>query len=206
LQQDANFYLSLRDAKTWNPIASDLQPELSEFTYDGRGLRVQASYPLGLKFAPRSRYSLQDEQQPFYITIATPHDRVQTGEEIYLQVKLTNTSPAEITFVEPPGGPPSAEFQYQIEVRDTSGQPPPDTEYGRQHRRSAHFLRSQVSWTLQPGESMSDATVLTKLFDLSRPDTYEVRASRTVPPHTGNGTVTSNTIAVVVHSAPGDQR
>jgi len=40
--------LMLRDSKTWNPIASNLEPELPEFKLEDHSLRIQSYYPGGL--------------------------------------------------------------------------------------------------------------------------------------------------------------
>ncbi len=45
------FHLMLRDSKTWNPIALNLKPELSEVRSEYGGLKIQSSYPATLKFA-----------------------------------------------------------------------------------------------------------------------------------------------------------
>ena len=46
----AGFWLMLRDSKTWNHIASDLEPEVPELRLEGHGLRIRSHYPDGLKF------------------------------------------------------------------------------------------------------------------------------------------------------------
>ena len=49
-QRRASFWLMLRDSKTLNHIASDLQPELPELRLEEHGLRIQSHYPDGVKF------------------------------------------------------------------------------------------------------------------------------------------------------------
>jgi hypothetical protein len=49
-QPRASFSLMLRDAKTWNHIASNLEPELPELRFVDHSLRIQSDYPSGLKF------------------------------------------------------------------------------------------------------------------------------------------------------------
>jgi hypothetical protein len=46
----ASLHLGLRDRKTWNWIALNLEPEQPEFRSAGRSLRVSPNYPPGLKF------------------------------------------------------------------------------------------------------------------------------------------------------------
>ncbi len=143
-------------------------------------------------------FSLRGEQQPFSVTLATQHDIVKAGEDIHLQVTLTNTSHNEIKFAEAPGDTPPAEYQYLFQVRDSKGHPAQDTEYGHKFKENTRPRGSRVTWTLQPGESMKDETVLTKLFDLSRPDKYVIEAFRRIPEHLGKGTVKSNTLTITV--------
>lgn len=49
-QPRAHFWLILRDSKTWNPIASNLEPEVPELRLKVSGLRILSPYPYGLKF------------------------------------------------------------------------------------------------------------------------------------------------------------
>ena len=48
--QRASFWLMLRDSKTWNPIASNLEPDIPELRIEGHSLRIRSHYPDGLKF------------------------------------------------------------------------------------------------------------------------------------------------------------
>jgi hypothetical protein len=49
-QSRASLRLTLRDSKTLNHIASNLEPELLEHRSEDHGLRIQSYYPNGLKF------------------------------------------------------------------------------------------------------------------------------------------------------------
>ena len=46
----AGFWLMLRDSKTWNHIAFNLEPEVPELRLEGHSLRIRSHYPDGLKF------------------------------------------------------------------------------------------------------------------------------------------------------------
>jgi hypothetical protein len=46
----ASLCLMLRDAKSWNHIASNLEPEVPELRFEDHCLRTQSYYPSGLKF------------------------------------------------------------------------------------------------------------------------------------------------------------
>jgi len=47
---NATLHLLLRDSKTWNPIAYNLEPDVPELRSEGHSLRIQSDYPSGLKF------------------------------------------------------------------------------------------------------------------------------------------------------------
>jgi len=52
-QPRASLCLILRDAKTWNSIASNLESEVPEFVSEDHGLRIRSYYPSGLKLTAR---------------------------------------------------------------------------------------------------------------------------------------------------------
>jgi len=49
-QAGASLHLMLRDSKTWNPIAYNLEPKVIELRSADHGLRIRSAYPIGLKF------------------------------------------------------------------------------------------------------------------------------------------------------------
>jgi len=49
-QPRASLHVWLRDSKTWNPIASSLEPEVAELRSEDHDLRIRPDYPIGLKF------------------------------------------------------------------------------------------------------------------------------------------------------------
>jgi hypothetical protein len=49
-QRRASFHLMLRDSKTWNRIATNLEPEIPELGLEEHNLRIRSHYPAGLKF------------------------------------------------------------------------------------------------------------------------------------------------------------
>jgi hypothetical protein len=53
-QQRASFWLMLRDSKTWNHIASNLEPEKQELRRKEHGLRIRSHYPDELIFTAES--------------------------------------------------------------------------------------------------------------------------------------------------------
>jgi hypothetical protein len=53
-QPRANFWLMLRDSKTWNHIASKLEPVVPELRLKVPGLRILSHDPYGLKFTAKT--------------------------------------------------------------------------------------------------------------------------------------------------------
>lgn len=51
-EPSATLELGLRDSKTLNPIARNLEPELPEFRTQTNALRIQPTYPAGMRFLP----------------------------------------------------------------------------------------------------------------------------------------------------------
>jgi hypothetical protein len=49
-EQRASFWLMLRDSKTWNPIASNLEPDMPELRRKDHGFQIRSRYPNGLRF------------------------------------------------------------------------------------------------------------------------------------------------------------
>ena len=51
-QRRAGLGLVLRDSKSWNPIAFNLEPDTPELRLETHELRIRSHYPDGLKFTP----------------------------------------------------------------------------------------------------------------------------------------------------------
>jgi hypothetical protein len=49
-QRRASFWLMLRDSKTWNHIASNLEPEVPDLRLKEPGFQIRSHYPDGLRF------------------------------------------------------------------------------------------------------------------------------------------------------------
>lgn len=49
-QQRASFSFALRDSKSWNPIAYNLEPQQTDLRTESHSLAIRSHYPNGLKF------------------------------------------------------------------------------------------------------------------------------------------------------------
>jgi len=91
-----------------------------------------------------------------------------------------------------------SELEYAFDVRDSQNRIPPETEFARKSKGRAYFSNDHVFY-LQPGESLPRAPlVVSKFYDLSRPDKYTIQVSRAVPKELSGGTIKSNFITITV--------
>ncbi len=130
----------------------------------------------------------------FSLRISTPRETVKNGSNLELLVKLTNNTNHEITL-----SSRNTYCDYTFEVRDSKGHSAPETEQKRKLNCSAYADSGRhVIIQLKPGEHHEDLIFMNYLFDLSRPDKYNVWLTRDIPKELGQGQVSSNTIAVTV--------
>jgi hypothetical protein len=140
--------------------------------------------------------SAKDVTQPLYsISIAASPEASMVGTPLKLTITVTNISDRTLTFGIYFGE--RAEFSYEITVTDADGKSAPTTEYYRDVKE-ALFHGGRTSGvgvgTLEPGKSMKDVAILTKLYDLRRPGAYAVQV-RTVVPYSES--IVKSNIAVV---------
>jgi len=123
-------------------------------------------------------------QQSFTISISTAQSSFKATREIRLQVIITNTSQQEIA-VGNAGGEAAELSGYEIIVFDDKGNAPPETRYHKGVRREDPNIPvgtgSLVKVSLGPGQSLKDATILNRLYDLSKPGNYTIQVQRTDP-------------------------
>jgi hypothetical protein len=126
---------------------------------------------------------------PFSITISSPHIVVKAGSDVYVDIRMTNTSTADVYYAVGAGP------VFQIEVHDTQGKRAPEGPLGfRAHRPRA--ISRLIARTLKPGETYEVKGSLNSLYDLSNPGTYVIQAQRMDPQ--SKVLVNSNTISVTV--------
>jgi hypothetical protein len=136
---------------------------------------------------------------PFTLKLSASSEDVKAGSQVRIEIIFTNTSDQEIHLSRPPGDVPEAAYSYAFEVRDEKGELVPETRYGRPFKDGTARIRgSWAGWTLKPGESLKEASILNQLFDLSLPGRYTVRVSHEIPQGFGKGSVKSNTITITI--------
>jgi len=145
--------------------------------------------------------SMCGPRQSFSLTIATPKEPLKAGAELRLLVTLTNTSARSIVFGRSPGPIPEEGFRYEIDVRDALGRPAPPSVYVRELTgKITDNWSSNLSRTLEPGESFVDEVTVTRFYDLSQPGKYTISVARPIEPwqNLGKGSVKSNAVTVAV--------
>ena len=126
-----------------------------------------------------------------------PESVLKSSEEVRLTVSVKNVSDHEAVIVRTPGVIPEEQLRYQVNVRDSDGKKPPETAYFKEFNSpSAIVQTSNISHKLKPGESVSDAIILTKLYVL-KPGKYRVWVSRDATQVSG-GAVKSNEITITI--------
>jgi hypothetical protein len=137
----------------------------------------------------------QTPKVPFSITISTDNPEVRAGADVFIKIKMTNHSNHAVDCTRAPSNGSDRAYEYDVRVLGGGATPKvirPHPEIGE----------TFSSWpcTLSPGESTTmDDTLISKLFDMSRPGTYSITVTRFI---SGNrkedGLVKSNILKVMV--------
>jgi hypothetical protein len=109
------------------------------------------------------------------ITITGP-TKVKSGSKATIQIAMTNVSRPAIIF----DAVPSAEYNYQAVVRDAHGNMAPDTEHGKEVRRSfgpPFPVYSGPAVPLEPGKTWKNELVVNDLYDMSGLEKYSVQVT-----------------------------
>jgi hypothetical protein len=142
---------------------------------------------------------------PFSLTIAPPPESFKLGDELVLQITVKNTSGGPIGFARTGDVTPEEGARYKVEVWGPDGHLVPRTPSPIQKEKpTVNMMISNVSHTLQPGESFVDRITVTKYFDLSRPGKYSILVERPLEPwqKIGSGFIRSNKVTVMVTRDP----
>jgi hypothetical protein len=134
----------------------------------------------------------QKNEQPFSITITPPAAEVKARSDVYLKVRMTNTSnhdlPGRAVFSEMGG----LNSMYQYDCWDSKG-----NSVKKEARGSGLGSVGEYP-TLKPGESREEEASLDRACDLGRPGQYEIQASSIIPGDPAHRVVKSNRIKITV--------
>jgi hypothetical protein len=133
------------------------------------------------------------------LTLSTDSSVVRPGRPVVLTLVLANDGSAPVLFPRS-----SIWFEYDYAVANSAGEPVALTPLGQEKQRS---LQEQGGTLLeiQPGAKMTSTVEITSLYNLSRPGTYVLTASKTLPSPAGEGFVkiASNSVTIKVEAGPG---
>ncbi len=142
-------------------------------------------------------------QAPFSLTIATAETSVSKGAKIPVIVTIKNTSDHDMQHVSSLGpGATIGSSTIMVMVRNRKGDVMPELPLSRKaHGRDPQrYPRGGSVFSartlLKPGETTKEVRTINEEFDMSNPDTYEVRAQDR-DPMTGV-VVESNSIVITV--------
>jgi TonB family protein len=89
-QRRASFRLMLRDSRTWNHIASNLEPEMPEFRLDeGHNLLIRSHYPDGLKFETPKQENVGNQTEQLKLIYSPPAPYPEEAGKKGIQGKVT---------------------------------------------------------------------------------------------------------------------
>lgn len=130
----------------------------------------------GISQTPSKSISLRTSVSPEVATV---------GSKTTLEVDMTNES-SERIYVQLCNGF-KAEFNVNIEVRDSHGNPPPESHYFRavkgepSGKPDLMITENFGVRSIEPGETVKFTADLNRLFDLTKPDRYEVTLEKPDP-------------------------
>jgi hypothetical protein len=131
---------------------------------------------------------LGQSKTSFTLSISTNAPTVKKGAELRLDLTVANLSDHPITVYECHG---YAEAANEIEVRDASGEllhridGPLVSIHGTSVRLPKQWV-SRKGTSLNPGEKLDDFSILSNIFDLSKPGKYRVTAKRWIHNNPGS--------------------
>ena len=129
------------------------------------------------------------------VIISVPNSTFHIGQPITTQVELTNLSGTEIN-VARSLAETEAQVTCSVLMLDSTGHPIQRTSYGDAAEK--HQLVSSLRVvSLRPAETLKQTMELTKLFEITKPDTYTVRVGRKWPEGNGN-LVWSNSLTLTI--------
>jgi len=132
-------------------------------------------------------------QAPFTLTISA-ESVVKAGSQVALKVRLTNTSNRPMnTSSQYIGGVHSG---YLYDVRDGAG----NLIEKKAHKESDEPIMGSLRLgKLKPSESRDEGTLVSDVYDMSRPGTYTIQLSLPISNDPKDGVVKSNPITVTVN-------
>jgi len=135
----------------------------------------------------------QVETRGFTITISTAHRTVTAGADIWIKVKISNSSNRDL---DDSGG-----FSYEgidpnlrFDVRDEKGKPVPKRVYPHPELN----VGNAVNRTIRAGETLTTDQLVSTVYDIRKPGKYVIYVARRASDKPKDGEVKSNAVTVTV--------
>lgn len=152
-----------------------------------RNVALAIASILAILWVSRAIYA----QTPFSITISTDKQTVIAGSDVYIKIKLTNTSDGTVDCSSAYSNGLDRRYLYDVHDKDGKSVEKP----------GEHHELNGVSFSmcdLPPGDTANGETRITTLYDLTKPGKYTVQLSRFIGKDEKEGLVKSNTLTLVV--------
>lgn len=138
--------------------------------------------------------SLVGAEIPVQLEISTPKMQFPTGSPITLTITLSNLSDVPITIGRVVGRE-QAEVDYTVLVKDTNGKLLPESKYGYAAANN-RLIVSRTTATIPPGGTLSQRSIITRLYDMTSPGEYVVTVQRALPTVRSGLVVSSNQLTL----------
>ncbi|HET9742320.1 MAG TPA: hypothetical protein VFQ00_06200 [Terriglobales bacterium] len=132
-----------------------------------------------------------DPAQPFSLTVSARKPQIKAGSEVWITIRMTNTSDHDIDcstyYVS------GTDLRFHYIVRDSHG--------NSAKKKIAHpelVPGSTQLCTLKPGESVTRESRISWVHDLSQPDKYAIQVSRAASGNEQDQIVQSNVATITV--------
>jgi hypothetical protein len=134
---------------------------------------------------------------PMTVSISGPQS-VKSGDPIEVYVTVSNNTVHDVQ-VGSSVSSRNAEMINRIDVIGPAGLPPPETEYGLEvhgKKDGTGNTGSMKSITIGSDDQLTQSSIVSKIYDMTKPGKYLIQAQRYLPD--GTTVITSNRIIVIV--------
>lgn len=142
-----------------------------------------------------SRQNTTAKGPPFTIVITVETPVVKAGSSVSVVGRLTNTSSKPLDASGCYCGPSGLDSYLTWEVHDDKGRLAAMRVYPHPELATSSAILSRF---VKPGESLAGSQDIGRLFDMTRPGTYVIQASRRVSDEKDSAVVKSNKVTVTI--------
>jgi hypothetical protein len=132
---------------------------------------------------------------PFALVISSEAKSVKAGSAVEIKVSLTNHSAQDIDASANISDLTGVDPNFIFEVRDAAGILVAKRGYEHPELANGHAMLNRA---IKPGKTLEETADIGRLYDMSRPGEYNIRASRRASENENDGVVKSNKIKITV--------